>query len=42
MTQLLKDLKERLDWVVAVPDSVWARVDAHMLLVDIERMLSDE
>lgn len=21
MTQLLKDLKERLDWLVAVPDS---------------------
>jgi hypothetical protein len=39
MTQLLKDLKERLDWLVAVPESTAARTDVRMLLDDIERML---
>jgi hypothetical protein len=39
MTQLFKGLKERLDWLAAVPDSTAARTDVRMLLDDIERML---
>lgn len=39
MTQLIKDLKERLDWLAAVPDSTAARTDARCLLEEIKGKL---